>query len=98
MLGLKLNHVSKWGYSWLLVERLLGDPVEIQSGKWEADIVPVVDFAVSPQKLDYHDDVIKWKHFHVIGPLFGEFTGHQWIPLTKASDAELWCFPWSAPQ
>ena len=24
-----------------------------------------------------------------------EFTGHQWIPLTKASDAELWCFLWS---
>ena len=30
--------------------------------------------------------------FRVIGPLCGEFTGHQWIPLTKASDAELWCF------
>ena len=25
-------------------------------------------------------------------------TGHQWIPLTKASDAELWCFLWSAPE
>ena len=25
------------------------------------------------------------------GPLCGEFTGHRWIPLTKASDAELWC-------
>ena len=28
----------------------------------------------------------------VTGPLWGEFTGHQWIPLTKVSDAELWCF------
>ena len=28
----------------------------------------------------------------------GEFTGHRWIPLTKASDAELWCFLWSTPQ
>ena len=37
------------------------------------------------------DDVIKWKH------LCGEFTGHRWIPRTKASDAELWCFLWSAP-
>ena len=36
--------------------------------------------------------------FHVTGPLWGEFTGHRWIPLTKASDAELWCFPWSAPE
>ena len=31
-----------------------------------------------------HDDVIKWRHF--------QFTGHRWIPLTKISDAELWCF------
>ena len=30
--------------------------------------------------------------FCVTGPLCGEFTGHRWIPLTKASDAELWCF------
>ena len=25
-------------------------------------------------------------------------TVHRWIPLTKASDAELWCFLWSAPE
>ena len=30
--------------------------------------------------------------FRVTGPLCGEFTGHRWIPLTKARDAELWCF------
>ena len=30
--------------------------------------------------------------FRVTGPLCGEFTGHRWIPHTKASDAELWCF------
>ena len=31
--------------------------------------------------------------FHdVIGPLWGEFTGHRWISFTKASDVELWCF------
>ena len=29
--------------------------------------------------------------FRVTGPLCGEFTCHRWIPLTKASDAELWC-------
>ena len=32
--------------------------------------------------------------FRVTGPLCGEFTGQRWIPLTKASDAELWCFLW----
>ena len=36
--------------------------------------------------------------FHATGPLCGEFAGHRWIPLTKASDAELWCFLWSAPR
>ena len=25
-------------------------------------------------------------------------TGHRWISLTKASDVELWCFLWSAPE
>ena len=35
--------------------------------------------------------------FRVTGPLCGEFTSHRWIPLTTASDAELWCFLWSAP-
>ena len=34
--------------------------------------------------------------FRVTGHLCGEFTGPLWIPLTKASDAELWCFLWSA--
>ena len=34
--------------------------------------------------------------FRVTGPLCGEFTGHRWIPNTMASDAELWCFLWSA--
>ena len=36
--------------------------------------------------------------FRVTGHLCGEFTGPRWIPHTKASDAELWCFLWSAPE
>ena len=43
-----------------------------------------------------HDDVIII--FRITGHLCGEFTGHRWIPRTKASDAELWCFLWSAPE
>ena len=30
--------------------------------------------------------------FCVTGHMCEEFTGHRWIPLTKTSDAELWCF------
>ena len=36
--------------------------------------------------------------FRVTGPLYEEFTDHRWIPYTKASDAGLWCFLWSAPE
>ena len=39
-----------------------------------------------------HDDVIKWKHLPRYWPFVRESTGHRWILLTKASDAELWCF------
>ena len=35
---------------------------------------------------DFHDDVMKWKHFRGTGPLGGEF------PLTRASDVEHWGF------
>ena len=43
-----------------------------------------------------------WRHqmkniFRVTGPLCGEYTGHRWIPRTKASHAEFWCFFLSAP-
>ena len=36
--------------------------------------------------------------FRVTGHLCGEFIGPRWIPRTKASDAELWCFLSSAPE
>ena len=49
-----------------------------------------------PKTFDAHYDVIEWKIFRVTGPLWGESIGHRWIPLTKASDAELWCFRWTA--
>ena len=36
--------------------------------------------------------------FRVTGHLCGEFTGLRWIPHTKASDVELWCFLCSASE
>ena len=36
--------------------------------------------------------------FRVTGHLCGEFSGPRWIPHTKASDAELWCFLSSASE
>ena len=34
----------------------------------------------------------------ISGPLWEESNGHQWIPFTKASDAEVWGFLWCAPE
>ena len=44
-----------------------------------------------------------WRHqmetfFSVTGHLCAKFTGDRWIPHTKARDAELWCFLWSASE
>ena len=44
----------------------------------------------------FHDDVIKWKHFPCYWPSVWEI--HRWNRLTEASDAELWCLLWSAPE
>ena len=38
------------------------------------------------------DDVIKWKHFPRNWPFVRGIHRSRWIPHTKASDAELWCF------
>ena len=45
-----------------------------------------------------HDDVIKWKHFPRNWPFLRGIHRSRWIPHTKASDAELWCFLWSASE
>ena len=49
----------------------------------------------SCKKLQTNDDVIKWKHF----PHYWPFVrGDRWIPFTKASDVEVWCFLSSLPE
>ena len=44
----------------------------------------------------YHDEVIKWKHIPCNWPFVRGIHRSRWIPHAKASDAELWCFLWSA--
>ena len=57
-----------------------------------------MDISFNSHYHNSHDDVIKWKHFLRNWPLCVEFTGHQWIPPTKADDADLWCFFLSEPE
>ena len=47
---------------------------------------------LNDMKIKIHDDVIKWKHFSRYWPFVRGF------PLKEASDAELSCFLWSAPE
>ena len=80
-----------------------GDPLEIN--KWSLSTlgdlgIPYVAPWLFSQNLMKHCLVhmmtsLNENIFHVTSPLWGESTGHQWIPLTKASDTELWCFFWS---
>ena len=45
-----------------------------------------------------HDDVIKWKHLPRNWPFVRGIHRDRWIPHTKASDAERWCFLWSVSE
>ena len=39
-----------------------------------------------------------WRHqMETFSALLALCVGHRWIPHTKASNTELWCFLWSAP-
>ena len=70
----------------------------LQSSQWETSLQ---SNAVSPclcAKLESMMASSNGNIFRVAGHLCGEFTGPPWIPRTKASDAELWCFLWSASE
>ena len=53
---------------------------------------------ISVARETYQNMMTSWNGniFRFTGPLCEEFTGHRWISSTKASDAELWYFLWSA--
>ena len=50
------------------------------------------------RSITLHDDVIKWKHFPRYWPFVRGIHQSRWIPRTKASDAERWCFLSSASE
>ena len=72
---------------------------ELRLYYWFAAIVTlirVISIWINTVYFQIHDDVIKWKHLPRL--LCGEFTGHRWIPRTRASDEEFWCFLWYATE
>ena len=60
------------------------------------------DTCVNKQQSSSSCDILRKVHpvyFTIYtGPLCEEFTGHRWIPLTKASDAQLWSFLLPVPE
>ena len=65
--------------------------------------VPVYILPISIRNFPHLADIFMMTQsngniFCVIDPLWVESNGHRWIPLTKASDVEFWCFHWSAPE
>ena len=72
----------------------LNEPVSVWLNHRFLCIRPRASVLLYWRWLIYHD-VIKWRHFPRHLPFV---RGIHRIPLTKASDKELWCFLWSAPE
>ena len=67
--------------------------------KWQSTLVFIVAWhRTSDKRHHFMMTSSNGNIFRVTGPLCGDFTGPRWIPHTKASDAELWCLLWSAPE
>ena len=111
--GIRFGREWGWGWGWVGVDGWLRVGTRtsetkkyfcykmVRYGIWYWCIVGFVNkviFVVTWGNTNYIIDVIKRKHFCGTGPLRGESTGHRWIPLSKASDVELWCFLRSAPK
>ena len=72
-----------------------GQAFDKDRGNIDEILKPQMTPHISPSRAS-HDDVIKWKHFPRNWPFVRGIHRSRWIPHIKASDAELWCFLWSA--
>ena len=75
-----------------------GNPNSLHKGSTMPSAFPVTRHVLSQRCLICLMTSSNGNIFRVTAHLCGEFTGSRWIPRTKASDAELWCFLWSAPE
>ena len=89
--------VAPWRMSWATCPHAQqAGAVEVRANgahHWEENVVILTK---SSSLAALHDDVIKWKHFPRNWPFVRGIHRSRWIPHTKASDAELWCFLLSA--
>ena len=78
-----------WNFDVFLVLCLNNKLLNKRSKKWIK--ISLVSFDVAVVLMTSSNENIS----RVTGHLRGEFTFHGWIPDTKTSDAEFWCFLWS---
>ena len=88
------TNVSNWADARVKCKQMAGDRLE----KW-TDLVTVEEadeqnFVQGLLMMTSSNE----NNFRATGPLWGESTGNRWIPLTKASDVELWCYLSSTPE
>ena len=93
-LGYQYEYIQN-DMSWIFI---LFDSILKTSKEWSVDGDVAVLQVNSASQFQIMMTSSNGNNFRVTGHLCGEFTGTRWIPRTKASDAELWCFPWSASE
>ena len=109
---LTIRHEGKRGHQGDCLGCIRGAEACLQCLRWGVGRSPwrLYGFSVTVPNLHYYlyEDVrivmifimtsSNGNIFRVTGHVCGEFTGLRWIPHTKASDAELWCFLWFASE
>ena len=86
-----LQQINKRPVNWCTSTHIWRHPNNLLVNFWfssfvcECNFDQVVDSCVffHSRKMCLHYDVIKWNHFHVTGPSWGESTGHCWIPSQR---------------
>ena len=58
-------------------------------GETEPAMLEIIETQIAPKLYKVTLTSTNGNVFGVAGPLYGEFNGDRWIPLTKACDAEL---------
>ena len=94
------RHCAHYVVTGMLLQRQrmsIGYPMNKSARQWLLEIIHAA-VGHADRSIFRHYGVIKWKHFPRNWPFVRRSNRSRLIPHTKASDAELWCFLWSASE
>ena len=100
------NYMYVWPYRWLFAKEAqlqsvsngvtsLLLPISLQGSAWANSESNILQEKIWSHRHGLCDTMMTSSNGNILrvtGPLCRKFTGHRWILLTKASDAERWCF------